>query len=68
MLEFDKDILKQSLNSIRKRHSPEQEESNPYNNPKRAQQKCKHVWSNGTDAIYFGNNGKRVCAICKKVF
>lgn len=66
--ETDKEILKEQINSIRDRHSPDDEGFNPYSNPAAAQRKCTHMWNNGTDAIYFGAGGKRICAICKKVF
>lgn len=41
---------------------------NPYDNPKKYQAKCKHMWDNDTDAIYVDHRGKRICAICKKEF
>jgi hypothetical protein len=64
----DREIIEQSIKTIKDRHSLQEENFNPYDNPQKAQKKCKHMWNNGTDAIYFGANGKRICAICKKVF
>lgn len=41
---------------------------NPYTNTKGAQNKCRHMWSNDTDAFYVTVKGKRKCAICGKEF
>lgn len=68
MLERDYDIIKQSLETIGSRHSFEPMEQDPYKNIAQVQKKCKHMWANDTDAIYFGPRGKRKCAICGKEF
>lgn len=70
MLEKDYDRIQQSLNEIGRRHSFDEEDNfiNPYKNRVKAQNKCNHMWSNDTDAIYLGAHGRRVCAICGKKF
>lgn len=60
-----------SLDSIGTRHSPEDKDEdciNPYQNVKGAQKKCRHMWSNDTDAYYIDASGRRRCAICGKIF
>lgn len=68
MLEKDRQIITQSLETIHDRHSFESEEVNPYKNLSKAQKRCNHMWPNDTDAIYCGPKGKRKCAICGKEF
>lgn len=68
MLERDYEIARKSMNTIGSRHSFDGEEINPYHNIAKVQRKCNHMWQNETDAIYFGPNGKRKCAICGKEF
>lgn len=57
--EFEK-VLEQNKEHFAK------EEFNPYNNSKKAQSECEHIWEDGTDAIYMNHKGERICAICKK--
>ena len=67
MFEKDYDLVQEAFHNIGSKHSFEKE-VNPYKNQATIQRKCKHMWPNDTDAIYFISNGKMKCAICGKVF
>lgn len=43
-----------------------QEDFNPYLNPKLAQKRCSHKWQDNTSALYTDIFGNCICAICKK--
>ncbi len=70
MFERDWDIVNNSLQTIRERHSFDESSNfiSPYVDKKGAQKKCTHMWENDTDATYYSKGGKRKCAICGKEF
>ena len=70
MFDNDYDKILNSLEQIGQRHSFDEQKEyiNPYKNKIQAQVRCKHMWENDTDAIYYGPNRRPKCAICGKEF
>ena len=70
MFERDRELVKQELERGFAKFSPNMPEGldEIYDNIRKAQANCPHVYDDGTDALYVTSSGKRKCRICGKYF